>query len=91
MARQVRKQATIKGFLGHVLPGVIRPIHALWNEVIGFVFICFAVGAGFSAWRSLRTSTDGDGFKAVVTGIFALLMAFFGISSFLKARKISRS
>ncbi len=91
MARQVSKPATVKGFLAHVLPGVIRPIHALWNEVIGFVFIMFAVGAAFSAWRSMRTGDSSDGFKALVAGAFALIMAFFGISSFLKARKISRS
>ena len=32
-----------KKFLGHVMPGVIRPIHILWNQVIGFFFIVLAL------------------------------------------------
>jgi hypothetical protein len=82
----------VSRFLGHVLPGVIKPLHSLWNEVIGFVFIVFAVMAAFSTWRSMRMSSGSpDIFKAVVSAGFALMMAYFGISSFLKARKISRS
>ena len=83
----------INRFLGHVLPGVVRPIHALWNEVIGFVFIVLAIVFAGSAWRSVR-ALDGTAdtvFKAAVSVGFALLMAYFGVSSFLKARKISRS
>lgn len=35
--------STAKRFLGHVVPGVIRPIHILWNQVIGFFFLVLAV------------------------------------------------
>ena len=83
----------VNRFLGHVLPGIIRPMHALWNEVIGFIFIVLAIWAAPSAWRNVRL-VDGNSdslFKAVISVGFALLMAFFGISSFLKARKITRS
>ena len=92
MARQVSKPGMVNRFLGHVLPGIIRPMHALWNEVIGFIFIVFAVMAAFSTWRSVRMSSgDPDIFKVGISAAFALLMAYFGISSFRKARKISRS
>jgi hypothetical protein len=92
MAAHKYKPGMIKQFLGHVIPGVIRPIHALWNEMIGFVFIIFAIMAGFSVWRTLRSGNgDPDLFKAAISAGFALLMAYFGITSFLKARKISRS
>ena len=26
-------------FLHHILPGVVRPLHVLWNQVIGFFFL----------------------------------------------------
>jgi hypothetical protein len=93
MASPKNKAGTVKRFLGHVLPGVIRPMHALWNEVIGFIFLVFAMYFTPSAWRSLRMlngSTESI-LRAVGSVGFALLMAYFGISSFLKARKISRS
>ena len=33
----------VSKFLGHVVPGVIKPLHALWNQVIGFLFLVFAL------------------------------------------------
>jgi threonine/homoserine/homoserine lactone efflux protein len=83
----------ISKFLSHVLPGVVRPLHALWNEVIGFLFIVFAVVAGFYVIRALR-SFEGDIeglFRIVLPALFGLVMGYFGVSSFLRARKISRS
>jgi hypothetical protein len=93
MAAQKSKAGLVNRFLGHVLPGIIRPMHALWNEVIGFIFIVLAMVFAASAWRSVR-AIDGNSesvIKAMAAVGFTLLMAYFGISSFLKARKISRS
>jgi len=83
----------ISKFLSHVLPGVIRPLHTLWNEVIGFLFIVFAVVAGFYVIRALRGfEGDIEGlFRIVLPALFGLVMGYFGVSSFLRARKISRS
>jgi hypothetical protein len=75
-----------KKFLGHVMPGVIRPIHILWNQVIGFIFFVLAIVFGY---RIIRGG-EPLGLQLVGT-LFALLMAWFGISSFWKARKISKS
>jgi hypothetical protein len=75
------------------VPGVIRPLRVLWNEVIGFIFIVLAIWATPAAFRQLR-EFDGKSeslFRTGMTIIFAGLMAYFGVSSFLKARKISRS
>ncbi|MBI1896737.1 MAG: hypothetical protein HYZ57_12085 [Acidobacteria bacterium] len=72
---------------------MIRPIRVLWNEVIGFVFLVLAFLAAPSAYRHVR-DFNGDGesvFKLLMTGLFILVMAYFGISSFVRARKISRS
>ena len=43
----------ISKFLRHVVPGVVRPLHALWNEVIGFLFIVIAAGAGVYVIRAV--------------------------------------
>ena len=77
-----------RAFFKHVLPAVIKPAHILWNEVIGFLFLCFAGVFGYSAVRYYLAADWGRLFFA---GFCTLLMGWFGVSSFLKARKISRS
>ena len=83
----------ISSFFSHVMPRVVRPLHALWNEIIGFLFIIFAAVAGFYVFRAVRAfEGDLEGLvRVVLPGLFGVLMAYFGVSSFLKARKISRS
>jgi hypothetical protein len=80
-------------FVRHVVPGVLRPIRTLWNEIIGFLFIVLALWALPSGARAVR-EFDGDAQSvlhvALVCG-FILMMLWFGISSFLRARRISRS
>jgi hypothetical protein len=83
----------ISKFLRHVVPGVIRPLHALWNEVIGFLFIVFTVVAAFYVVRAVR-NFDGEIeglFRIVLPALFGLVMGYFGVTSFLRARKITRS
>jgi len=81
--------ALAKKFLSHVMPGVIRPIHILWNQVIGFFFLVLALLPVPSAVRVW--GKDGSGPRLALTIPFVFLMAWFGVSSFLKARKISKS
>jgi hypothetical protein len=83
----------VKKFLSHVVPGVVKPLHILWNEVIGFLFLVFAVLLIRPAWHSINTY-DGDVanfFKMILSIFFALVMAAFGLQSFWKARKIRKS
>jgi hypothetical protein len=75
-------------FVRHIVPAVIKPLHALWNEVIGFIFLCMGVVFGF---HTVRSAIKGDSGRLVVAGIATCLMLWYGISSFLRARKISRS
>ena len=75
-------------FIKHVVPAVIKPARTLWNEVIGFIFICLGVSFGF---RVVLCARSGETFKAVVCTIGTLVMAYYGVTSFLRARKISRS
>lgn len=81
--------AVAKKFVQHVMPGVIRPIHILWNQVIGFVFIVLALLPAHAIWRDWGKSDTAP--RLVLELIFAVLMAGYGIHSFLKARKISKS
>jgi len=75
-----------KKFLSHVIPGILRPIHILWNQMIGFVFIVLAVVFGV---RLIRGKEPAG--LMLVGALFVLLIAWFGVSSFWKARKISKS
>ncbi|HEX5227590.1 MAG TPA: hypothetical protein VFW44_07760 [Bryobacteraceae bacterium] len=75
-----------KKFFEHVIPGVIRPIHIVWNQAIGFVFIVLAVVFGYR----LVIGDEPIGLQ-ILGGLFVLLIAWYGVSSFWKARKISKS
>ncbi len=80
-------------FIKTVVPEIIKPLRVLWNEMIGFVFLVFAVIAGGStirAWRALDGSGDTT-VRLVLSGSFTVVMGILGISSFFRARKISRT
>ena len=71
------------------MPGVVRPLHVLWNEVIGFIFVVLALWAIPSAIRNMR-QYEGSGeslFRVVLSFSFAGLMIYFGITSFLRAAR----
>lgn len=82
-----------KKFVQHVVPKVIKPVRILWNEFIAFLFFALAVLAVPSAYRHIK-NFDGDAqsfFRTLLTCGFALIMVVFGIFSYLRARKISRT
>ena len=85
-------------FLKHIIPAIVKPLHALWNEIIGFFFLCFAGGFGIKTAAYYRSyvqappaAAASEFLRVAMGGFFALVMAWFGISSFRRARKISRS
>ena len=80
-------------FAKHVVPHVVKPARVVWNQVIGTLFLCFAVPALFKAvqfYRSLDTEPSNVG-RLAWSLIFGIPMLVLGINSFLRARKISRS
>jgi hypothetical protein len=82
-----------KKFFAHVIPGIMRPLRILWNEMIGFIFLCVAVVAlprTFQAFRDFD-GEPGKLFRLLLTALFTMTMIGFGVSSFWRARKISRS
>jgi uncharacterized membrane protein len=75
-------------FAKHVLPAAVKPIHSLWHEVLGFFFLVFA---GLGIWKIVRNrATMGPVQLAIIVPLIVVLVVY-GVSSFLKARKISRS
>ncbi|MGD0577849.1 MAG: hypothetical protein ABSC08_02860 [Bryobacteraceae bacterium] len=83
-----------KAFIASFMPGVIKPLHALWNEVLAFVFFILAIFLSLGPVRRSYRELDGDPanfIKFVLAVVLAILMLGFGLYSFLRARKISRS
>jgi hypothetical protein len=83
----------VREFLRHVLPRVIKPLRVFWNEVIGLVFLALAVipiPRTVRTWNELNENRESV-FDLVLSAAFIVLMGAFGIHSFLRARKISRS
>ena len=80
-------------FLTHVVPAVVKPARTLWHEVIGFLFLAMAVMIGGSTIRVLRefTGSPGEIIRLAMAAFCVCLLGGYGISSFLRARKISRS
>ena len=90
---KIDKRSKMGRFVEHVVPGVVRPLRVLWHEIIGFIFIVLAVIFGSSALRNFRLihSEEVSFLRMAVSFFLPLLMAYFGITSFLRARRISRS
>lgn len=75
-------------FLQHIIPAVVKPAHALWNEVIGFIFLCLGASFGFC---TVRYAFRHDSLRVFVAGTATALMLWYGLDAFRRARKISRS
>jgi hypothetical protein len=80
-------------FVSHVVPGVVRPMRVLWNEIIGFLFLVLAAAGLPSVIRSVREldTPQASLGRLFLGGLFLLVMGYFGVTSFLRARRISRS
>ena len=75
-------------FVKHVLPAAVKPVHSLWHEVLGFIFLAFA---GIGTWKVVRGSATLGPVRLAIIIPFIVVLAAYGVSSFLKARRISRS
>jgi hypothetical protein len=78
-----------------MVPAVIKPARTLWNEFIGFVFLCLA---GIFGIRTIQHALEYSKAPAagglgilILGGFVTLIMLWFGLTSLLKARKIARS
>jgi hypothetical protein len=65
-------------------------MRVLWNQFIGFLFLVLSVTIIAGAIR--RSSDPERGMPMLVTALlFGVFLAYFGVTSFLRARKISRA
>jgi len=79
-------------FARHTLPVAIRPARILWHQLIGGLFLLLAVAPArfeYKVVQSFKGDTR-DWTELILGAIFIAVMTSYGISSFLKARKISR-
>jgi len=79
-------------FLEAVLPGVIRPLHSLWNEILGFLFLLLAILMVRPVWRGWQEIDQGPEhlLRFLLSVFMFAVMLGFGIHAFWKARRISR-
>jgi hypothetical protein len=75
-------------FIKHVLPAAVKPIHSLWHEILGFTFLVFCAIAIFKVVRHPGALNPG---QLAIISVFIIVTGAYGISSVLKARRISRS
>jgi hypothetical protein len=79
-------------FARHTLPVAIRPARILWHQIIGLLFIVLAIAPARFEYGAIRNfKGDMESWtKLILSGIFILVMTGYGISSFLRARRLSR-
>jgi hypothetical protein len=79
-------------FAQHVVPEVVRPARIIWNQAIGGIFVLFAVLFFGNAYRYYdgKTGSPNNGVALVFSLFLGAIMAYFGVVSFLKARRIGR-
>jgi hypothetical protein len=75
-------------FFKHVVPAAVKPLHSLWHEVLGFLFLVLAGSLAWKIWRSPERLPPSI-FILVV--ILIVVLAGYGVSSIRKSRRISRS
>jgi glycerol uptake facilitator-like aquaporin len=65
-----------------------KVLHQLWHEVIGTFFLLLGVAAIPSTIREWRVSDTR--LRAIFATIFIALMLYYGVTSFLRAKRVSR-
>ena len=73
---------------------MVKPARVLWNEIIGFLFLCLSVwfATGVVRYgRALRSGDDASPVALILAAFCFLVTGWYGVSSFRRARKISRS
>ncbi len=71
------------------LQSIGRILHVLWLEVTGLFFLVLALVGGGAAIREYHRHAAGNGSnsKMLLAATFALVFAYFGLSSFWRSRK----
>ncbi len=92
MKLNLRTADLARQHFGGVVVRLWRVLRSLFHEVMGFLFLAMAVWGVIWILR-VAPQFKGDGemlFKIVLVGVFVLMMGAFGVSSFWRARRITR-
>jgi hypothetical protein len=89
-------RGVVKKFFQSVVPGVIKPLHSMWNQIIGFLYLVIGLFAMRPTWKHFQKLNSGAGdfsdFAAMLCGgLFVVAGLAFGVHGFWKARRIDRS
>jgi heme A synthase len=75
-------------FFKHVIPAAVKPLHSLWHDMLGFLFLVLAGLAMWKVWRSPGTLPPA---QLALVVVFIVVLIGYGVSSIRKSRRISRS
>jgi hypothetical protein len=94
-AQQAKRSRTVRAMTGAVSTTARafgRVLHQLWLEITGLIFLLMAASGGMALAREYaKYRTGRTTFGHVVVAIcFTLTFAWFGVSSFWRARQKSR-
>jgi hypothetical protein len=85
-------------FIKHIVPAVLKPARTLWNQLIGFLFLSFGAIFGLKTAhyamdyrKAGPAGGTGELIRLAMAGFCTFVMLWYGVSSFLRARRISRS
>lgn len=70
------------------LASFARVLHLLWLEVTGLFFLTFAAAGAVACWREYSRHGPFYG-KTALAFAFAVMFAYFGVSSFWRASRRS--
>jgi hypothetical protein len=69
------------------LRNTVRVLHVLWLEVTGMFFLALAFVGAAAAIREYHRHLAGSASKMLLAAGFAVLFAYFGVSSFWRSRR----
>jgi heme A synthase len=75
-------------FFKHVLPAAVKPLHSLWHDMLGFLFL---VLAGLAMWKVWRSPVILPPAQLALVVVFIVVLIGYGVSSIRKSRRITRS
>ena len=91
------KPAPLRPALQAARTGITAPLRrasrALWHELTGSFFALFALSFSVGVWHSRAnaiSSVPGDRHRFYGFCALALLFGYFAVSSFVRARRVSR-
>ena len=87
---RVFKVALVEG--RKVAAQLVRIAHTVWVQCVGLLFLVIAAWGLVWILRTIQVF-NGEGeilFKIALVGFFVFMMGSFGLSSFWRARRISR-